>query len=431
MMRSALPLILLLTLSLGLPACDRDDGDPLAAGGPAPPPPLLDASFPWAEGHHAALEELIRTHGKDGTGYDAEHPPVAVFDWDNTVIKNDIGNGTFYWFLQHDVYRAPPAGDWSRTSAHLTPAALAALTAACDQHHPDGTLATSKDRDCAQEMLTIYHDHVTTGGDPAWLEQGYDRRAFDPAYAWLAQLLAGYEHGVIRDHSRGAIDQLLSASEGQTQTVAGRDGLPGYVRIYEPMRDLIQVLQENGFDVWIVSASPEPIVQMFAERVGVPWDHVVGIRTLEGPDGKLTADLAGCGPVEDGGNTLIPYVEGKRCWIDKAIFGGPGRLESHPDAARRPVFVAGDAVTDIAMLHDATALRLVIDRHELEVLCHALAGTGGTWLIQPMFLEPLDARTDPYPCATTACRGRDGAPGPCLDASGAPLADQSGPTVAP
>lgn len=414
------------TLAWALPACVRDDGARRSAD-----QTLLDPDKGWADGNREALEELVRTHGKDSPGYDPARPPVAVFDWDNTVIKNDVGNGTFYWFLQNDGYRAPVGGDWGATSAYLTEAARAALAAACDQTTDDGRLATSRDADCVAEMLAIYHDRKTVAGAAAWRDEGFDHRAFEPEYAWLAQLLAGDLPGEVRDRAQEAIDAYLVAPVGATLSLGGRDGLEGYIRIYEPMRKLIGVLREHGFDVWIVSASPEPIVQTFAERVGIDRDHVVGIRTLQDAEGRLTAELAGCGPVADGDNTLITYIEGKRCWIDRAIFGGAGTLQPSPDEARRPVFVAGDAVTDIAMLRDATALRLVIDRQNPELLCHALAGTGGRWLVQPMFIEPLPARSEPYPCATTACKGSDGAPTACLDAAGAPLADQLPPVASP
>jgi len=418
-----LALIPLLAAPL-LPACDRGSEPPDAT----PHPAVLDPEQPWHGDHRAALDELIATHGNTSPGYDAEHPPVAVFDWDNTVIKNDIGNGTFFWFLAHDVYRVPQDGEWSRTSRYLTPAALAALEKACGGHAAGAPLPTSTDTDCAAELMTIYEDRKTTGGDGAWIQEGYDHRAFVPAYAWLAQLLSGYTPGEVRDLARQAIDDQLAAPVGATQTVGGREGFPGYIRIYEPMRNLVERLQAGGFDVWVVSASPEPIVETFAERIGVDRAHVVGIRTLVDGDGRLTSELARCGPQTEGESApIITYIDGKRCFIDEVIFGGPGTLTPNPDPAKRPVLVAGDAVTDISMLHDATALRLVIDRQKPEVLCHALAGTDGTWLVQPMFLEPLPARSEPYPCSTTACKDRQGQPTPCLGADGQPIPDQPAP----
>src|SRR6476469_2573661 len=35
------------------------------------------------------------------------HPPVAAFDWYNTVIKNDVGDATVFWMLKHDLILKP------------------------------------------------------------------------------------------------------------------------------------------------------------------------------------------------------------------------------------------------------------------------------------------------------------------------------------
>jgi hypothetical protein len=120
----------------------------------------------------------------------------------------------------------------------------------------------------------------------------------------------------------------------------------------------------------------------------------------------------------------MTFREGKRCWINKVIFGvdGPSALEPRP--GRRQLFVAGDATTDLEMLLDASELRLVVDRHKPELMCHAWAGTGGEWLVQPMFVQPLPRRADPYPCSTSACVGRRGLAGACLDVGGATIPDQ-------
>ena len=48
---------------------------------------------------------------------------------------------------------------------------------------------------------------------------------------------------------------------------------------------------------------------------------------------------------------------------------------------------------------DATALRLVINRNQIELMCRAYDNADGRWLINPMFFDPL-GMSPPYPCAT-------------------------------
>ncbi len=390
---------------------------------------VLDASLPWDGDNRERLDELIRSLGASGESYDRDRPPVAVFDWDNTVIKNDIGDGTVFWMLRNDAILQPPGGDWSDTSRFLTPAAIAALSAACAEHPPGEPLPTSTDLDCADEILAIYEDKTTASGEPAWQDEGYDHRRIVPALAWLAQIQAGYTAAQIRDMVGRAIDEYLAAPQGTEIRVGTRDGLCGWIRVYPQIHDLIGTLQANGFDVWVVSASPEPSVQAFAERVGIAADHVIGIRVLTDPEGRLTHRLADCGPEGPDSDRIMTYKEGKRCFIAQEIFGDrtAGAIESASDPARRPALVAGDAQTDIDMLLEAAVLKLVIDRQRSEVLCHALAGTGGEWLLNPMFIEPLSPRTEPYPCATTACSDRAGNPAPCTDPSGGVIPDQPAP----
>ena len=53
--------------------------------------------------------------------------PYAVFDWDNTVIKNDISDQTIFWMLGHDKILQPPGRNWHNTSRFMTVAGAQAL----------------------------------------------------------------------------------------------------------------------------------------------------------------------------------------------------------------------------------------------------------------------------------------------------------------
>lgn len=89
----------------------------------------------WYGDNQARLQQLIDRYGSCNPHRSGRTKPVAVFDWDNTVVKNDVGDATMFWLLRSGRIRQPAAGDWSTTSRFLTPAATGALAQAC------GTLA--------------------------------------------------------------------------------------------------------------------------------------------------------------------------------------------------------------------------------------------------------------------------------------------------
>lgn len=296
---------------------------------PPRPCPTLKVSEGWYGDNKARIDALVADHCRDKDSRAGK--PVAVFDWDNTVIKNDVGDATFYWLLRNNRVRPPKDGDWSTTSRHLTPEAATALGEAC----PAGgrTLPTATDTRCADELLSVYGSGATTGGKTAFA--GHDRRRTEPQYAWLAQLLRGWTTHQVESFAAAARAENLAAPQGATQRV-GTARVTGWVRYYTQQRDLIRTLQDAGFDVWIVSASPEPVVDVWAKGVGVAPSHTLGIRNTT-DHGRLTAHLKGCGSVRDGEDTTITYIDGKRCWINQEIFGvrGPPPNASSPPPGDR------------------------------------------------------------------------------------------------
>jgi hypothetical protein len=383
---------------------------PLPAG-PVPRP--LDPSLPgWLPANRARLDALLRARGVGSPAYDPAHRPVATFDWDNTMMRNDIGDATMAWMLLHDAILQPPARDWTQTSDALTKPALAALHAACDAAgRPGGPLATREIPACADAIHSIYDRGRTRSG----------AAAFDPAvtlttnaaYAWLARLLGGHTPAEVAALARAAYEAGARAPVGQVQAVGSHADVAAWLRIYPTMRDLVAALRDAGFDVWIVSASPQAMAEVVAREVAIAADHVIGIRNVVDADGRLAYHLEPCG--DRPADSVITFNRGKRCFINRVIFGQPpARQLAKAEPAQRPAFAAGDSDTDVAFVQDATDLKLVIDRHRVELMCNAYSNAGGRWIVQPMFIEPLPRRSEPYPCATA------------LDAAGLPIVDEDG-----
>jgi phosphoserine phosphatase len=402
---------------------DTEDADDPAPPGPTTCYPLaMRDDLAWYGANRETVTAWLDSRGCERAAYDPAARPIAVFDWDNTVLKNDIGDAITFHLVSHDQVLQPPDQDWKQTSGYMTDAGAAALTAACGTEVPAGQpLPTSTNLACADEILSMYIDGETREGEVAFA--GHDHRRMEPTYAWTAQLLAGHTHAEVEQLTRDAAEPMLAAPIGTTQVVGTRT-LNGWLRIYGQTAEVLKAARSRGFDVWLVSASPTDVVRAVAGRVGVEPDRVIGIRSLTDAEGKLTYAFEGCGPVPDGEQSMISYIEGKRCWINKLIFGDTTAAAIERRHDPRQVLAAGDSDTDIDMLRDST-YKLVLNRNKTELMCHAYHNEGNSWLVNPLFIEPRARQAALYPCSTTACTQRDGSGAPCLDENGAVIPDQA------
>jgi phosphoserine phosphatase len=411
---------------VGAAACG-DDGSSLQPDAPvapmpdaavdAPPqatctPKSLRTDLTWAGTNRQDLTTWLASKGCNSTGYNPAKKPVALFDWDNTVSKNDFGDAITFWLVTNNKILRP--ANWRDTNKFMTDAGVTALSTACDSLAAvDAALPTSTNNACANEILSMYIDNVTTGGQVAFA--GHNYRTMEPTYAWTAQLMRGYTDAEIQGFATAAITPQLSAAEGTTQTIGTRTGLNGWLRIYDQSKDLIDVAKSYGYDVWIITASPQPVIQAFAPMAGVAADHVIGIRAMTDSAGKHTYKFQGCGDVADDNQDMISYIAGKRCWVNKVIWGdttAKAKLR-RPDGDRQ-VFAAGDSDTDVEFLRDAT-YRLVIDRNKTELMCNAWYNANSGWRVNPMFIGAKPKKTSAYPCSTTGFKTEGGTGAPVRD----------------
>ncbi|MFF5130569.1 haloacid dehalogenase-like hydrolase [Streptomyces syringium] len=396
---------------------------PATAAAPVSAPrshcPQLDKNIKWFGDNRAKLQKMIDERGTcSGKGGPR---PVAAFDWDNTVVKNDITDATLAWALKHDRILRPKS--WKDTSVWLTPAADKALTKACGTSVPVGKpLRTSKNTACADEIFEIREKSQTMAGEAAFAGDWNHRRTV-PAYAWIPQLFSGHTPAALTSFAKKARAEQLAAPIGAKQTV-GTHTLAGYVRYYDQQKDLIRTLKAAGFDVYIVSASAEPIAEAWSSGVGLDRKHTIGIRSIL-DRGRLTPGIKGCGGVADGPGGALPYMDGKRCMINQEIFKIKGaKAWKQQDHAHRIALGAGDADTDVTFVNDATGAHIAINRNKSELMCRAFDNADGRWVANPMFIEPMPRKSGSYPCATTGATNEDGTHGPVRRADGSVIPDQ-------
>ncbi|MER7202882.1 hypothetical protein CG723_32390 [Streptomyces sp. CB01635] len=401
---------------------------PAAAATSAPTPdracPQLSEKLPWHGQNRARLQRMIDERGTC-EGHHGPRP-VAAFDWDNTVSKNDVTDATIAWSLKHDKILRPAS--WKKTSKWLTDDADKALTAACGTAVPVGApLPTSTDTDCTDEIFNIRESGRTMSGAAAFAGEWNHRRTV-PQYAWVPQLFAGHTVPELESYAAQARREALAAPVGSTQTL-GTHTIPGYVRYYEQQRDLIRTLQKAGFDVYIVSAGSEPVTEVWSRGrggVGIDRAHTIAIRSVLDGKGRITTYNEGCGEVGRTQGEAIPYIDGKRCWINQDIFHIKGKSAWEKQRwGKRIALGGGDADTDVTFVGDATGAHLVLNRNKNEVMCRAYDNADGHWVVNPMFIEPLPRKSGSYPCSTAAYNRPEGGFGPVLRPDGSVVPDQA------
>lgn len=112
-------------------------------------------------------------------------------------------------------------------------------------------------------------------------------------------------------------------------------------KIYPPMRALLQRLQANGFETWIITASPEALYQSFLSReYAMPITQVVGVRSVV-EDGVLSEQI-----IEP-----TPQDHGKRQAIESFV-------------QEQPLFAAGNSRGDKEMIEYSRGMRMIINPDE-------------------------------------------------------------------
>lgn len=398
--------ILLLAACGGDPDTTTTPDAPVTPPAPdAPPaskctttPTALRTDLAWYGDNRATLTKWLDSAGCASDGFDPAHPPVITLDWDNTISKNDFGDAMTYWFIAKGKVLQPPGQDWHQTSPYLTDAAVAALATACGTTVAAGQpfpVPSATNHDCADEILSIYDNETTRAGAAAF--KAANGRRIEPAFAWTPQLMAGYSHAEVAQATTDMMAVELAAAMDATQTI-GTTVENGWLRIYDQQKDLIAAMHSRGYAVWIITASPQDVIATAAAMVDIPADHVIGIRSMTDGAGKLTYKFEGCGTYPDNQQDLIPYIHGKRCFINKVAYGetGAAAMQRRPDG-QRPVFAAGDSDSDVEFLRDAT-YKLAINRQKADLMCHAYYNENDSWRVNPMFIEPKTAKSGSYSC---------------------------------
>ena len=165
-------------------------------------------------------------------------------------------------------------------------------------------------------------------GDRAWLAD---------IYAHVPELVKGVTEafgGITTDAFEDASRQFFASATHATL------GVPYTQTTYQPMCELIRLLETNDFRVYICSGGGRDFVRTVVEQVyGLTRDRVIGsAATLEYRDGNLY----------------------RTAGVEQPIDDGPGKpVHIWARTGRKPLLAGGNADGDIAMLQTARFALLV------------------------------------------------------------------------
>lgn len=112
-------------------------------------------------------------------------------------------------------------------------------------------------------------------------------------------------------------------------------------KIFKPIKALIELLQKNSFEVWIVSASPEAMYQKFlSEQLEIPITRIIGVKSVI-RDGIITDEII----------HPVPQDHGKKEVIESFI-------------QDKPLLVAGNSRGDKEMIEYASKIHMIVNPDE-------------------------------------------------------------------
>ena len=219
------------------------------------------------------------------------HPtPYAVFDFDNTCIMNDVGEASFAYLCEHNLFK-----------------------------HKLATIESLRGDTPYNEFIFTHYYQL--------LEE--DKVA--EAYALCVQVWAGFTANEVAEITAKIIAQ--EGTEPTTRTLFGIEIAQG-LHTKPPVYELLEYLHEANIRICVVSASAEPAVRAAVAHFlpTIPCE-VVGLATIQDEHGVYTDE------VREPRSTY----EGKVACIKKFI-----------EPTERPILAAGDSLNDEAMVRYAS-----------------------------------------------------------------------------
>jgi phosphoserine phosphatase len=270
----------------------------------------------WSEKNYIALNRLITNYGIGGKFYNKDKAPYVVLDWDQTCAHFDVEEATMRFQLANlrfkitkEQFRNNLLLDNINGVTQLSAAYRNVRLADINQDLINdynylydnyigstgkATLAeikaTPQYADFIVKIPTLYEGYCETPGIDA-----------DYGYPWVIYLLAGHTIDEVKSLAKEAVTFELGNQLGKQtwQSPANYQSITGALswsfksglRVLPEMQNLISTFMGHGIDVFIVSASYKPLVEVFSGignfGYNVPADHVIAMELATDASGKI------------------------------------------------------------------------------------------------------------------------------------------------
>lgn len=132
----------------------------------------------------------------------------------------------------------------------------------------------------AENMETLRKTDTQSFMDEVWkyYESKIEKEGLGAGYRWSTWIFSG--------RSTEELQNTSSLVWERHQ----KDAHPEAVRAFYPMSELVKEFEKAGTKIWIVTASPEPVIQIVSELWGIPKKNVLGMRLIE-KNGVLSHEL--------------------------------------------------------------------------------------------------------------------------------------------
>ncbi len=270
----------------------------------------------WPAEAAAKLNALVKANANKGA--------YAVFDMDNTSYRYDLEESLLPYLEMKGV---------------LTREKL----------DPSLKLIPFKDTPEFKESLNSYYYRMCEVDDLV-------------CYPWVAQVFSGFTLKQLK----GYVDEMLAS--GQPVPIKYYDGdkvVDGTVnppKMYSGQQELMNLMRENGIEVYIISAASEELARMVLADpkygYNVKPENIIGVNMLlkDKATGALTTSRLQIkkgkyDPAKNMDLEVTPYLMNPMTWYE----GKLGTILGWIDQWKKPILVAGDTpISDGYMLFNGT-----------------------------------------------------------------------------
>ena len=337
----------------------------------------------WEPNVKKVINQMFDMYGKNSKGYDPNCRPYAVFDFDNTISINDVGQQAYFYMFEHLRFAAKPEEmytllttgipdvnmDLGEKWGHLTVAKVARDAAkAYKKLYDKGYVAPDNSIEGKMKEWLASDDWKEFATKVWWLHDAIvSSYSTAIGYPWTSYLFAGmtrkqvqqmaeeshrkYHEAQLNDPTQWKKIKWTSPDSKKYPSEAGQLSIKisNSVTVTPEMQELLMCLKENGIDSWFCSASYNDVI-----IATVPAWNLQGVTGITAMTNK-----------EEGGvltnkydYDLHPQTEGpgKVATVDKIIrplYKGKG-----------PIFGAGDSQGDFNFQteYKDTAVVLIVNR---------------------------------------------------------------------